>query len=106
MECPSAPMRIGARGRRLAVAIGIAVLTGAWTAYMRLSHPTIPSDLEVVLLGAKAWLAGHNPYETVVSSIPGANVPFMYPFPALILFAPFVAMPAVVVDMLWTSVGA
>jgi hypothetical protein len=99
-------MSIGDRGRRLGIAIGIASLTGVWTAYVRLSHPTIPSDLQIVLLGAKAWLAGQNPYETVVASLSGPKVPLMYPFPALILFAPFVAVPAVVVDVLWTTLGS
>jgi hypothetical protein len=90
--------------RRLGLAIGIALLTGTWTAYMRLSYPTVSSDLDIVLLGAKAWLAGLDPYATVVGG--PEDVPLMYPFPAVVLFAPFVSIPAPFVDVLWTALGA
>ena len=92
--------------RRLVLVIGIAVLTGVWTAWVRLSHPTMASDLEIVLLGAKAWLAGSDPYATVTVGPPGSEIPVMYPFPAMLLFAPFVALPAPVIDVLWNAIGA
>lgn len=92
--------------RRLALAASIAVVAGAWTAWVRLSHPTIASDLEIVLLGAKAWLAGDDPYATVALGPPGDRIPVMYPFPAMLLFAPFVALPAAAVDVLWNAIGA
>jgi hypothetical protein len=88
---------------RLGLAVGIASATGLWTAYMRLSHRNIASDLEIVLLGARAWLAGHDPYSTVV--VGAAQIPVMYPFPAMLLFVPFVHVPAPYVDVLWTTLG-
>ena len=82
------------------------MLTGAWTAWARSSNPTQASDLQIILLGAKAWLAGNNPYTTVVVGPPGSEIPLMYPFTAVLLFAPFVSLPAVVIDVLWTTIGA
>jgi len=64
----------------------------------------VPSDLDIVLLGAKAWLAGLDPYATVVGG--PERVPLMYPFTAVVLFAPFVNVPAPLVDVLWTTLGA
>jgi len=86
--------------------MGVAVLAGLWTAYVRLSHPTLASDLEIVLLGAKAWLAGQDPYATVAAGGPHERIPLMYPFPAVLLFVPFVTIPAPFVDVLWNGVGA
>ena len=95
------------RGRALArpgLAIGIAVLTGLWTAYMRLSYRDIGSDLEIVLLGARAWLAGHDPYATVTVGL--SHIPVMYPFPAMLLFVPILDVSAPYIDVLWTTLGA
>ncbi|HVG55538.1 MAG TPA: hypothetical protein VM846_13965 [Vicinamibacterales bacterium] len=92
--------------QRLGLAAGIAVLAGAWTAYMRLSYPASPSDLDIILLGTKAWLAGNNPYTTVIVGPPGEQIPLMYPFPAMLLFVPFIAIPAPWVDVLWTVAGS
>jgi len=92
--------------RRLVLSIAIALLTGTWTAYMRLSYPGVASDLEIVLLGTKAWLGGLDPYATVTVGPPGAPIPLMYPFPAVILFAPFIALGQPLLDILWTTLGA
>jgi hypothetical protein len=91
--------------RRLGLAIAIASVTGAWTAYMRLSYPAVASDLGIVLLGARAWLAGMDPYATVVAG-PAGNIPLMYPFPAVVLFAPVAGVAAPLVDVCWTALGA
>lgn len=92
--------------RRIALVMGIALLTGLWTAWVRLSHPTQASDLEIVRLGANAWLAGNNPYTTVAVGAPKAEIPLMYPFPAILLFAPFAAFPRVFVDVVWNALGS
>lgn len=73
----------------------------------QLHEPTLNSDLDQILVAARALLAGENPYDAVG---PGRQFewrwPLYYPLPTLILTAPFAAFPLPVARVLFSGVGA
>jgi hypothetical protein len=97
--------RIGRSMRwALALAIGVIVAPIAWHIQTIHSHP---SDFAQVWYGARALLAGDNPYDVV-----GPGRPFEWPFPllypvtALITAIPFAAIPLRFANVLWAACGA
>jgi hypothetical protein len=83
----------------------VSVASGYWTFHIRAAHPAIESDLMQVVWGARAWLAGQDPYAVV-----GRNarwpLPLIYPFPAVLLAVPFAAWADLWLNVLWSVVSA
>ena len=91
--------------QRIALVGTIALLAGLYVVRLRLPHPGQLSDLQQVLVGTRAWLAGGNPYDAVRTW--GAwPYPLLYPFTAVIAAAPLAALPTWLAEALFTSLGA
>src|SRR5690242_6679662 len=73
---------------RVALTLVVAIASGYWTYHIRAGHPTITSDLTPVVLGARLWLQGQDPY-AIVGHTAQWPVPLVYPFPAILLTLPF-----------------
>jgi hypothetical protein len=92
------------------VRIGLAVWLGSLAAvqsWLFWSQATVwPSDLEPVWAGARAWLAGRNPYDVVG---PGREIdrelPLFYPFPAVLFGLPLAGLPLHVADAIFAATG-
>ena len=76
-------------------------------ALQQLHEPGLQSDLDQILVAARALLAGDNPYDAVG---PGRSFewkwPLYYPLPAVLLTAPFAAFPFPVARVLFSGIGA
>lgn len=85
--------------RRFAVAAAIGLLAGAYWFYASWANPTGVSDFDQLWAGARAMLAGQNPYQVVRANAAGPVGPFpynlYYPLPALIVVAPLAILPIV-----------
>jgi len=85
--------------RRIAVAAAIGVLAGAYWFYASWANPTGVSDFDQLWAGARAMVAGTNPYQVVRANAPGPVGPFeynlYYPLPALIVVTPLAMLPIV-----------
>ena len=86
------PLRTPVRQR-----LAVAVLCGIWggaLAYAFLARPGFYGDFLAFWYAARAWLGGLDPY-LVTPSAPPYNVDdrFFYPFPALLVVAPFARLP-------------
>jgi hypothetical protein len=75
------------RGRRLLVSVAIASLTAA-VVWVGQSPPAALSDFTYIDAGARALIAGQNPYTQ--TALP---FPLYYPLPALLLTLPFALLP-------------
>jgi len=90
--------------RRVAIAaIGVGVVAGAlcWLAY-RLPPPST-SDLDQLLLAARALFRGENPYAAVAGR---QFYPLFYPLPAVLIAAPFALLPNQLAHAAWAAVSA
>lgn len=85
--------------------VAAAVLAGGWAAILRTQHPGATSDLTPVLLGARAFLSGENPFDAVARSTTW-NGGLLYPFTAITALLPVVWIPDLVVDVAWVAVSA
>ena len=85
----------------LAIALGVLVAPIAWHIQTIHSHP---SDFAQVWYGARALVAGENPYDIVG---PGRAFPWpfplLYPLTALIPAVPFAAVPLRFANVLWVA---
>ena len=92
-----------ARGT-LAIAAGIVAALVGWHLQAIHSHP---SDFAQVWYGARALIAGDNPYDVVG---PGRSFswpfPLLYPLTALIAAIPFAAIPIRLANVLWVASSA
>jgi SAM-dependent methyltransferase len=84
----------------VALAAGCVVAAVCWLAY-RLPPPST-SDLDPPLIGARALLAGRDPYAAVAETQP---YPLFYPLPALILVAPIALLPTDLARVVWAGIG-
>ncbi|MGH7580011.1 MAG: hypothetical protein ACREM9_07555 [Gemmatimonadales bacterium] len=88
------------------VQYGLALLGGAvaavvcWAAY-RLPPPST-SDFEPVWIGARALLAGLDPYAVVPTA--GTRYPLYYPLPAVLVGLPFAAFSFPAARVVWAGV--
>jgi hypothetical protein len=73
----------------------------------QLHEPGHASDLDQILIAARALLSGQNPYEVVG---PGKEFewrwPLYYPLPTVLLTVPFAAFPLPVARVLFSGIGA
>jgi hypothetical protein len=83
----------------------IALATGLFVVRLRLPHPEQLSDLQQVLIGSKAWMAGANPYDAV-SAWNHREFPMPYPFTAVIAAAPLTILPTWLAEALFMALGA
>ena len=91
--------------QRLALVCTIVLFAGLYVVRLRLPHPEQLSDLQQVLVGTRAWMAGENPYEAVRTW--GAwPYPLLYPFTAVITAAPLAILPTWLAEALFTGLGA
>jgi len=95
---------IGGRTRwALAITLGVVVAPIAWHIQTIHSHP---SDFAQLWYGARALLAGENPYDVVG---PGRAFPWpfplLYPLTALVAAVPFAAIPLRFANVLWVACG-
>jgi hypothetical protein len=86
----------------LPAAIGLVFALICWVAY-RLPPPST-WDLEQPWVGARALLAGRNPYTEVAAK--GMNFPLFYPITAVLLVLPLGLMPIELARPVWAGVGA
>jgi hypothetical protein len=90
--------------QRVWFALGLATLAAIYVIFKRWDNADGPSDLTQVWVGARAWLAGENPYEAV--RMWGQwPFPLLYPFPAALVLVPFTVLPPWVADALFAGVG-
>ena len=93
---PDAPPR---RSRRLLAALAIAAVAGGYWYYAAWANPGGVSDFDQLWAGARALLAGENPYEVVRAGAPGPVGPFgfnlYYPLPSLLAVLPLSWLPIV-----------
>jgi len=91
-------------GRRAVVYAAVAaIVAGAlcWAAY-RLP-PASTSDLDQLLIAARALFAGKDPYAAVAHS---QYYPLYYPLPAVLLVAPLAVLPTEWARVVWAGIGA
>jgi hypothetical protein len=92
---------------RLLLAGTIALLAGLYSWSLQHGQPAAARDLSQVVYSAQAFVSGLDPYAVVGRSerwpLP---VPAFYPFTAILLFIPFVSIPAIVLHTAWVATGA
>ena len=79
-------------------------MAGLYVLRLRYAHPEQLSDVHQLLIAARAWLNGSNPYEAVRTSTQWP-FPLLYPFPAVIVIGPLAGLPAWAADALFTAAG-
>jgi hypothetical protein len=96
-------MRSLVRRRSTAYAAAAAIVGSllCWAAY-RLPPPTT-SDLDQLLIAARALFAGKDPYAVVAHS---QYYPLYYPLPAVLLVAPLAVLPTEWARVVWAGIGA
>jgi hypothetical protein len=90
----STPLRFVAINRRtirLGIAVWAGVLGAVLTALLAAGRQLEP-DLIVTWRGARALLAGQNPYEMIGGNNLYAQLPLLYPLPAVVLLVPFAGL--------------
>ena len=87
------------RSRRLLAAIAVAAVAGSYWYYAAWANPGGVSDFDQLWAGARALLAGENPYQVVRAGVPGPAGQFgfnlYYPLPALLAVLPLAWLPIV-----------
>ena len=91
--------------QRLALIAAAAVVTGGYVASLKLAHPERISDLFQLVVGARAFLAGQDPY-AAVRATPALAYPLSYPVPAVLAVTPLVWLPMWAADALFVAVNA
>jgi hypothetical protein len=86
----------------LALAAGIVAAVLCWVSY--LIPPPSTSDFEPLWIGARAVLAGQDPYAVVPTM--GTRYPLYYPLPAVLITLPLGAVPFPWARALWAAAGA
>ena len=84
---------------RAVVALLIGGAAAGYWFYASRANPSGVSDFDQLWVGARALLAGRNPYAVVRANAPGPIGPFgynlYYPLPALLVVMPFAALPII-----------
>lgn len=87
------------RSRRLLASLVIAAMAGGYWYYAARANPGGASDFDQLWAGARALLAGQNPYDVVRVGAAGPVAPFKfdlyYPLPTLLAVLPFAPLPIV-----------
>ena len=91
-----------ARSTRLCVAAAIGVLAGGYALWVRLSGHFTFSDFDQLWIGARAVVAGENPYAVVPRQFAW---PLFYPMPAVVVSLPFSALPMAWAPAIWIAFG-
>jgi hypothetical protein len=78
------------------------LVTALYVVHLRLPHPERLSDLAQVLVGARAWLHGGNPYQAV-QAWAAWPFPLLYPFTAVIAAAPLTVFPTWAAEALFAG---
>jgi len=74
------------------------LLSGAW-AYLAYAAPGSSTwDAGQFYVAVRTFIAGGDPYDVVARQLP---FPLFYPFPALLLFAPFAVLPEAAARVAW-----
>jgi len=89
--------------RRCGLVLAVGLISGfvCWLAY-RLP-PASTSDFEQIWLGARAMVAGADPYAVVPAT--GTHYPLFYPLTAIVVGIPFAALPFGWARVLWAAVS-
>lgn len=87
---------------RLLAALGIGIVAGAWTFWLRASGHYTFSDFDQLWLGARAITAGADPYIVVPRD---TRWPLYYPMPAILIALPFTLLPMALASAVWTALG-
>lgn len=96
-------MTAGRRHRVLVLAAGLISGFVCWLAYR--VPPASTSDFELIWVGARALLSGADPYAVVPTT--GTHYPLYYPLTAIVVGAPFAALPFPWARVVWAvSSGA
>src|SRR6478735_7542308 len=90
--------------RRLGAVTFFSLMAGLYVLRLRYAHPEQLSDVHQLLIAARAWLNGSNPYEAVRTSTQWP-FPLLYPFPAVIVIGPLAGLPAWAADALFATAG-
>jgi hypothetical protein len=90
--------------RRLFVGL-ISIAAGIYVVQLRLPHPEHLSDLRQVLVAARAWMHGNNPYEAV-KAWGEWPFPLLYPFTTVIVATPLAVLPVWAAEALFVACGA
>jgi hypothetical protein len=88
---------------RLPIAVGIAAGLICWLTFHL--APGTGSDLNQNLVGARALLAGENPYR-VAGREEGFFYPLLYPLPAILVVAPLAPLPMDIARALFAALSA
>jgi hypothetical protein len=95
--------------QRLLVAVAIGVVTAGYWFYASWANPTGVSDFDQLWGGARALLAGENPYAVVRANAPGPAGRFgynlYYPLPALVVVLPLGLLPIVTARAIFCGVS-
>jgi hypothetical protein len=89
---------------RVALACLVAAATGVYVVCVRLPHPENLSDLQQVLVAARAWRAHTNPY-AAVAAWQQFPFPLLYPFTAVLAATPLTFVPTWLAEGLFTACG-
>jgi hypothetical protein len=88
---------------RLPILVGVAAALICWLVFH--FSPDTGSDLAQNLVGARALLAGQNPYQ-VAGRGEGFVYPLLYPLPALLVIAPLAVLPLDLGRVLFAALSA
>jgi hypothetical protein len=91
------------RWRRCGLVLAVGLISGfvCWLAY-RLP-PASTSDFEQIWLGARAMVAGADPYAVVPAT--GTHYPLFYPLTAIVVGIPFAALPFGWARVVWAALS-
>ena len=97
------------RARRLMVSLGIAAAAGSYWYYAAWANPGGVSDFDQLWAGARALIAGEDPYQVVRAHAPGPIGPFeynlYYPLPALLAILPLAWLPIIAARAVFCAVS-
>jgi hypothetical protein len=91
----------------LAVSLAIGAIAGLAAALILAYWGNQAGDLTWPLVGARRWLLGQNPYTPVPGPSPypyDHDAPLYYPFPAVLLTLPLVALPDTLAGAIWVAI--
>jgi hypothetical protein len=96
--------RLGRASRRYWFVAATSLAAGLYVGQLRHSHPGQLSDLVQMLVAARAWLHGGNPYDAV-KALPAWPFPLLYPFTAVVAAAPLTVLPTWAAEAVFIAAG-
>ena len=91
-------------GRRFIRVFTAGFAAGSLLIWRRWGYPEKSSDFVQILIAARAWLAGQDPY-AAVQAWGGWPYPLLYPFPAVLVAAPLAVVPNWVAEGLFIALS-